>query len=134
MYSRHNPIRLPPLSVAVEGSSIKEVIRALAKLSALALMALILSPFTAPFQTFELGPQDHHGRTGDAVATCASDDEAGSIVTQPVTFGRWKLVRLADPSLGAKTGAAFAPSVAAPHVPCTAPRASSRSLSAVLRL
>jgi hypothetical protein len=110
------------------------VIWVLARLSAVVLVALILSPFTAPFQTFELGPQDHHGRTGDAVATCASDDEAASIVTQPITFSRWKLVRLADPSLGAKIGSALAPRVAAPRVLSEAPRASSRSLSAVLRL
>lgn len=110
------------------------MIRTLARLSALALVALILSPFTAPFQTFELGPQDHHGRTGDAVATCVSDDEAGSIVTQPATFSQWKLVRLADLSTGAKAGSAIAPRAAAPRIRSTAPRASSRSLSAVLRL
>lgn len=109
--------------------------RALAKLSALALVALILTPFTAPFQTFELGvPESHHRGILDVAATLTSDDEAGSVITQAIAFGRWKLVLLADAHLGAKISSVLSTTVAAPRRPFAAPRDSSGFLSTALRL
>jgi len=67
------------------------VTRSLAKLPALLLIALILSPCTAPFQTYGLDVPAYGSRSHDVdVSAPATPDEAGSIITQATLFARWK--------------------------------------------
>ena len=68
--------------------------RVLAKLSALALVVLILSPFTAPFQTYGLKGFAPGREISDrtAAAACSLDqDDAGSVVTLAPQIVRFKI-------------------------------------------
>ena len=137
MYSRHNPIRV---DAAAEDSLLFvvasiAVTRSLAKLSALLLIALILSPFTAPFQTYGLDVLTYGSRIHDAdvSAPATPDDEAGSIVTQATPFARWKPL-LEDAFLDATPSSASGASVAALDISFTPFHSRSTDPPDVLRL